>query len=244
MTSAPDTMQAPDPRAVADHLRMLFGADDGDAPGWLPIWTTPGKGTMWIPGDALFGDTPDRIAALAPTSNAYHAAVLQRARAKRGRGGEPTTLAMPSCWFDLDVRGPTHKKSTALLPESRQVALDFLAALPLQPSLVIDTGGGLHVHWIFTRLQVFTSDADRATAKALSTLVHRALIARGAAHGWSLDKTEDLARVLRVAGTLNHKTTPPALVRIIYASDARYAPIDLLALAATPTRTTLARGAA
>ena len=40
--------------------------------------------------------------------------------------------------------------------------------------------------------------------------------------GWELDKTSDLARIVRVAGTLNHKSSPPKPVSLWegYAADA------------------------
>ena len=45
---------------------------------------------------------------------------------------------------------------------------------------------------------------------------------RAASRGWSLDHTHDLARVLRLPGTLNHKTNPPRMVSLLKNDGPRY----------------------
>lgn len=49
--------------------------------------------------------------------------------------------------------------------------------------------------------------------------------AKAAAHGWQIDPTADLARVMRLPGTFNRKLTPVP-VRVIEENDARYNPSD------------------
>jgi hypothetical protein len=215
--------------AVADHLRMLYGADGGDAPGYLVVFTLPDRQTYSFAGDDLFGETCDRIAALAERSDVYIGMGLQQAPPTPGeRGSAETVLAIPGMWFDLDVVGPTHKQTA--LPATQQAALGFLASLALEPSLVIDSGGGLQAHWLFHDLQVLADEHDRTIADRLSRRVQDAIITRGAEHGWKFDNTADLARILRPAGTLNWKSGTPLPVRTICSSTARYAPRDLVQL--------------
>jgi hypothetical protein len=221
----------PDRHEIADHARVLYGYDNGgDAPGVLPIFTLPSRRTFWYQGDNLFGTTPDEIAALSVSENVYHGCCLQRAPMS-GRGDAENTLVLPGCWLDLDVVGPNHK--SVKLPATREIACDFLASLELEPTLVVDSGGGYQVWWCFHRLQVFGSNRDRQIAAMISTQFQARIQALAARHGWTLDSTADLARVLRVAGTINHKGDPVA-VTTISRSDARYTPKELLAFARGP----------
>jgi hypothetical protein len=217
--------------AIADHSRALYGADGGDVPGVFSVFTLPGKHVDIIPGDELFGETPNRVAAVAETENVYHTLGLLKASPREGRGKAEDVLAMPALAVDIDIAGPNHKG--AQYPRSTMEALDFIADIGIQPSLVNHTGGGLHVFWIFRELVVFTSDAERIAFANLSDHFHRAVIARGATRGWKLDNTGDLARLFRFAGTVNHKTEQRQMVRTLWASDARYTPGDFTAFAAS-----------
>jgi hypothetical protein len=132
---------------------------------------------------------------------------------------------MPGVWWDGDIRGPNHKQDK--LPATVDEVLDFVAGLPLQPTCVIHSGGGIQVSWLFDMLEVIENEEDRALAQRLSSDVQGFINERGKEMGWVFDNTSDLARVLRVAGTANHKSAPPQPVRILWQSDARYAPADL-----------------
>lgn len=231
------SLSCPDPAAVRNHLRLLFGSDGGDAPGYLVVWTRSDLRTRCFAGDDLFGETPERIAALARTDDVYIGMGLQRAIPPHGgRGKADTVLALPGAWLDLDVMGPGHA-SDRQYPATRDEAYAFLGELPLAPSYVLDSGGGLQVHWLFRDLQVLATDADRAIALRLLRRVQAAILARGRQHGWTIDSTTaDLARVLRPAGTLNWKlrdqdsAAPSRPVHAVSLSNARYTPADLVRL--------------
>lgn len=79
-----------------------------------------------------------------------------------------------------------------------------LAALPLPPSIVVHSGGGLHVYW-FLRKAV---DARR-DAKRIKDILRRLAFTAGG----DLSAAEP-ARILRVPGTLNRKYHPPRRVII------------------------------
>ena len=59
--------------------------------------------------------------------------------------------------------------------------------------------------------------------RTLSERFQRFIISEGEKHGWKLDNTQDLARILRIPGTLNFKSNPPKRVTVVeYNQDARY----------------------
>lgn len=210
----------PDAQAIRDHLRVLFGEDGGDAPGYLNAFCLPSRKVLTVAGDAIFGELPDRMAARADTEDVYIEQGLQERPPPAGnRGTKAGVLALAGFWFDLDEAGPNHK--SALLPATRDESLDFLASLPLAPTLVNASGGGLQVYWCFREMQVCPTSAERAALDSLSARFQAGIIARGRRRGWTLDNTADLSRVLRPAGTLNHKRGGRALVRTLYSPSQR-----------------------
>jgi hypothetical protein len=68
---------------------------------------------------------------------------------------------------------------------------------PVRPSLIIWSGGGLHLYWLLE--ETFWIDSDEALERAI--VAQKAIVARIGGD----TKVHDLARVLRVPGTVNHK---------------------------------------
>ena len=137
---------------------------------------------------------------------------------KRGQTIEKTRMI--ATWFDLDIAGQSH--TSALYPRNQEEALEFLQALPLQPSIIIHSGNGLHSYWLLDSPWHFNTPEDNVKAQGLSRGFQRFIIGKGAERGWKLDNTSDLARLLRVPETFNHKSDPPKLVEFIHCEDKRY----------------------
>ena len=233
-----ETAVVADARAIADHLRTLYGADGGDAPGYAVAFTLPDGEVLARAGDSLFGEWPTELAERAANSDVYLSVALQRHAPSSGRGTAADVHAVPGVWIDLDVAGPNHKSTD--LPKTLAEALDFIASLPFEPSLIIYTGGGLHVYYLFRELVLCETDAERDALASLSRAFQRAVIARGTTRGWRLDDTSDLARILRPAGTINHKHGQRQLVRTMFRGDARYAPSDFGSFAVSAPPATIA----
>ena len=82
-------------------------------------------------------------------------------------------------------------------------------AIAPAPSVLVDSGGGYHLYWLFGEPWVLHSDEDRQHAKRLQ--------AAWVAYAGGDKAVKDLARVLRVPGTLNHKYQPPRPVQYVFA---------------------------
>ena len=67
---------------------------------------------------------------------------------------------------------------------------------------------------LFKELWVLDTAAERAQAALLLRRLQRTIQIAALAHGWKVDTTADLARVLRPAGTFNFKSGTPQLVTI------------------------------
>jgi P4 family phage/plasmid primase-like protien len=156
--------------------------------------------------------------------NVYHTLGLLKGLPE-GRGKESEVIAIPALWMDIDIAGYAHKKSN--LPSSLQECLDFLDDFPLKPTLIINSGHGLHVYWVFREVWYFDGVDERKKARLLSDKFQSTLIQRAKEKSWDLDKISDLARLLRVPGTYNYKNPhDPKLVEIINSNNYRYNPED------------------
>lgn len=92
--------------------------------------------------------------------------------------------------------------------DDKAAALAHVESLDPQPSALVDSGGGYHAYWLLDQPYLLASDADRRQAKDLQS---RWVEFVGGDKG-----AKDLARVLRVPGTLNRKYDPPRPVVLLY----------------------------
>jgi len=121
------------------------------------------------------------------------------AKVKRLRESDVT--AIPGLWADIDVAG---KDSAKKYPPLEQVD-PLLEELGLRPTIVVHTGGGLQAYWLFPEPWVLSGDEERAACKTLSQQWGATLASVWGRHGYAIDSTHDLARILRVPDTTNHK---------------------------------------
>jgi putative DNA primase/helicase len=109
----------------------------------------------------------------------------------------------------------------------KQACLKHIEGLPLPPSVIIDSGGGYHCFWLLDQPFVIRNEEDRKridrVQKAWVAFVH------------SDDGAKDLARILRVPGTMNNKYTPARPVTFISTEfDTLYDLDDLEAISYLP----------
>jgi hypothetical protein len=115
---------------------------------------------------------------------------------------------LKAIWLDVDGNKASEPdKGYASLPEAQAAVTKFVADAGLpEPSAIVMSGGGLHVYWISDK--PLTPDEWRPYANGLWALVQK--------HGLKADSvTTDAARVLRIPGTFNRKTTPPKPVQLL-----------------------------
>lgn len=147
----------------------------------------------------------------------WHSAVRSSANA----------IALRSFFLDIDVKPPQYDPHTgALLPnqkgysdfdEAAEALKAFIATMGLPtPSIVVISGGGMHVYWTLSR--ALTPDEWSPYAIGLAEATKR--------HGLRCDTqcTVDAARVLRVPDTFNYKYTPPRTVRTLNGHNGDYTP--------------------
>lgn len=214
----------PDPaRAEATHfLRALYG---DNAPGWCPVFLLPARVAHWIRATDLERIADTGLQAANRGQNVYVPVGLQAERMETGRGTAATVCALAGLWADIDYQSPAHK--TANLPPTESDALTLLAELPLEPTALVHSGHGLQAWWLFREPWTFDSDAERLAAAELSERWQATIHSIAARHGWAVDATADLARVLRLPGTVNRKEgCEPVPVRLLSLDDANRYTLD------------------
>jgi hypothetical protein len=116
------------------------------------------------------------------------------------RGGESNTSAVVCVIADFDFVGSSSGKDPDRSFTSVADVRDFCANhVPLAPSALIESGHGVHGYWFLTEPLEPESGKD--------LLVRFDSYVRGAAGvaGYSMDPMKDLARVLRMPGSVNEK---------------------------------------
>jgi hypothetical protein len=198
--------------AILQHFfETLYGqATDGKLVVSWPSQTrtrpdgTPGLDSDWL--DLAHASWPQ--IAKAASSRQYFGVILQHPTAYQigqSRSKNTTAYIAPGLWMDIDLATGTHKQ-TGPLPASLAEVVTFLETLPRLPSLLVDTSGGTHAHWLFREPFVMQDEAARRDFAHLSTRFAATLAARAhAQYGWTLDRLGDLARVLRAPGMVTLK---------------------------------------
>lgn len=118
-----------------------------------------------------------------------------------------TTIELPTLWVDNDQT-----------PKDELLAT--LLSCPMPPSIVVDSGRGLHPYWLL--------DEPEDVRAALSNDHRLVALLRALCRVFAGDPSVcDLARIMRLPGTHNTKYGEPRLVRIVHQSERRYSLSDL-----------------
>ena len=113
-------------------------------------------------------------------------------RSKYGGRGNKAVTRLGWLWADLDCKGEW----------TREKRLAQLQGLTVPPHALVDSGNGYHAYWILDK-----PTDDKQRAQWIMKRMHRSL---------DSDPVHDPACILRLPGTLNFKSDPPALVRIVW----------------------------
>lgn len=189
---------------------------------WLLVYTLPDKMSHWC-------DSVERAAATVEQLKGVDI-YLQMATADKNygpfaRATRNETRAIPGLWCDLDLKNEGRKKSA--LPKSLDELLKIIPE-DARPTMLVQSGGGLHAYWLFNEPLLLDTGEDRSKAEKLLKDWQTLLRRRAQVHGWTLDFTHDLPRILRIPGTLNYKQPEtPRIVSIVHDDGPRYWPEEV-----------------
>ena len=113
------------------------------------------------------------------------------------RGDETVVSYQTAIVVDIDIAGDAHKSGN--LASSFDEAKSFL---PFSPSLIIDSGFGLHAYYLFDE-PIKITDQNRDQLKRRNNLLLDVI--RQRANGKTIDGVGDLPRIMRTPSTFNYK---------------------------------------
>ncbi|MBK9547107.1 MAG: hypothetical protein IPO51_14925 [Dehalococcoidia bacterium] len=186
----------PDAAVSVAFFAAMFGHE---TTGRMTIWTASNRKTYWP------NTTAEAAAAaigLAGDDDVYFGVGLRRSRLMNGRGSSDEVGSVTAVWADVDIEGPGHAAGN--YPPDEAAARLLLSEFPLPVSIVVHSGGGLHAYWLLAE------PIQGAEAAQLVDSVQKQLRALADSHGWKIDTTSDLARVLRSSGNDQSQEWPTA----------------------------------
>jgi replicative DNA helicase len=206
-------------QATREFLEALHAGAQPGRPLYGYWWTVEGRQSFWwevdkktpLPGgrrNIYFGIHPSIEI---PKTNARG----EPKRPQEVRSQNALIAAIGALFVEYDAKD---------FGDDKAAALRKVEALYPPPSVVVDSGGGYHCYYLLAQPWVLRSDEDREKARKLQAAWVRLMDGD--------PQSKDLARVLRVPGTLNHKYQPARSVVFVWCNlETRYAIDELAALA-------------
>ncbi|HTX96844.1 MAG TPA: hypothetical protein VME67_19505 [Mycobacterium sp.] len=183
----------------ATLLRDVLGFTDDEYASLL--YEKPGGrpfSTVLAPADAV-----TNAAKVSTTANLYFGVNPTKgpAREKDGRGKEIDVTRLTALWADIDVK----PGACPSLETAHAITDELSTILGTRPSVIVESGHGLHVYWPIADGQLAGGDVGplRALVQRWGRLVRTVAEKRGVA---VIDSVFDLARMLRVPGSFNNKS--------------------------------------
>jgi hypothetical protein len=184
-------------RAPASQTERFLTALWGQRPpGLIQLWELGTRRSTYVmapvQADALAG-RPDVYTCVALTGRDF---------GRRRRPSSTDAAAVAAVWADIDVNGGPDRK-TGAAPDLAQAAA--LAAELLEPTVLVSSGYGLQAWWCLDRPWAFRDQRERMAAARMAAQWQHLLRLKARMWGFTIDPTHDLARLLRLPGTVNAK---------------------------------------
>ena len=170
--------------------------------GFITITSLPSRNTKWFKVDDIkkVAKTAENIG---KKTNVFFGVGLRNKVLKNGlRGSEKDISCIGALYADIDVKGDAHAEKS--LPETTSEAASFLNSLDIKPSIIVNSGNGIHGYWLLKEPFNIENTQDRSYIVSIFKGFGKYINLEAKKHGWRIDNVYDLARTLRVPGTINH----------------------------------------
>ncbi|MEQ6390297.1 hypothetical protein RZN22_13365, partial [Bacillaceae bacterium S4-13-58] len=160
---------------VLQFLQTLYGEEDLER-GHLVCFTLPNHQAKWF-WNGERQEFAEYALSVSKESNVYLGLGLQdkeetlkeaeklgkKADESRIRGYKKTVCVIPGVWLDIDVKGPAHKADN--LPDTFEDAEKIIEKFPLRPTMMVNSGHGYQVYWLFKEPWVIESEEELQEAQ-------------------------------------------------------------------------------
>jgi hypothetical protein len=199
-------------------VEFLKTAFDGRSEAYICIWVKgQQKKTYWIQDE----NEVEAIIENHREDDIYVGmGLVKTPKGSNVRAKKEDVIGIPGLWVDIDVANPEveDKKDRAATVED---ALKCIDGLP-EPTFVIKSGFGVHCWWLFETVWLFDGAQEREAAEALTHAWNQTIQGKAKELGFDVDSTYDLARVLRLPGSINWKGDAPREVEVLKVGEYRY----------------------
>src|SRR5215213_7857817 len=211
-----------DETTTLGYLTEFYGSADA---GYLSLaeFRDPAPTEIsWFPVSDLSGAARFIASAADEGRTIYVGMGLRTAPLAHGRRGDSdSVIGIPGVWGDVDYLDPlAHKRED--LPSTPEAALAIIReATPSPPTMIVDSGFGFYPLLLLREFWSFDDPDERRRAAAILRRYNQALGAKaGDVH---VDPAGDLARVLKLPGSINWKIAgDPRPVRTTHDGGPRY----------------------
>lgn len=159
------------------------------------LWGAPSKRSVWFP----VGDPLPSLSDKAIYFGVHPTAMLPVGALASQRSKIETVSVVNALFSEFDDKDYSN--------DHVSLWSDVISALNPPPSAVIDSGGGYHCYWFLREPFCLRTDADRKRAQQAQEA--------WVMHTGGDEGAKDLARVLRLPGTMNRKYSPARRVSIL-----------------------------
>ena len=188
--------------------------------GYITLTLLPERKTLWFKVGEL-DKLYEAVRKYGAKTNTFFGVGLRKNVLQNNlRGSENDILTITTLYADIDIRSNAHAQTA--LPSSIDEATKFLNSLPLKPSILVNSGNGLHAYWLLDSPFKIHSARDKEHISAIFKGWSRFLGAMAKERGWKLDNVSDLARVLRLPGSINHKLKNGSICEVLGCNRTRY----------------------
>ncbi|MDQ5987792.1 MAG: hypothetical protein CSYNP_03538 [Syntrophus sp. SKADARSKE-3] len=172
---------------------------------YILIWTNEGHASHWAKTvDEAVRFTKDLDSKI--KGNVYYGCgVSPQDFGRKNRCDADKIFGIPGLWLDIDVVSGDAHSSKKTYPKTYEEAQSLIEAFPLKPSMVIHSGHGYHLWWVFSEFWSFADKGQDTQAAALVEEFIKTFKQYFKLKGFDIDSVFDLARVLRAPGTHNRK---------------------------------------
>lgn len=219
------------PDSISEQSQLVIWEPNGKRPTWCTSSKQAADHARSVHerSDVYFSVCLHDLAISRADADEAKAADPKKAGADFARGCARSAVAMAGVWVDIDVKNDHHSKVG--LAQTLDQVVSGVMGLTMKPSLIVTTGGGIHAYWLFKEPWTLESNDERARAQALVEGYQKWI---ASTCGFTVDATYDLARVLRLPGTVNHKYRRVATGSMPHTPEPRYNPSDFDDFSAKP----------
>lgn len=218
--------------AAQKFFNLLYGNIPAEPAKFGYLWTKKGEELKTYPFDISNVEERAKMARKAielsdDGADVYYGVnLMDTAPAADARAKADQVTMQTAVVTDIDIEGGNHTSSEQKkYPPNFDVAKSFL---PFEPSILINSGYGLHALNIFNPPISITAD-NRQSCVERNKKFLKVIRSRAGIYQKAVDAVHDLPRVLRVPGTYNYKMgrDNAPLCHIVEVNDIRFTPADM-----------------